>query len=160
MKNGLVISDAGPIFSLAIVDQLELLEHLFDEILIPKAVWEEVTKDRTTEHYGRVVDYFQNRVKEISGSNNLTFVMDYGESEAVILCHELQADFLLIDDRKARDIAENFGIKCIGTIGILSIAREKGIVDELRPIFEMFLKRKRYFSLKLLNMILKKQKPS
>ena len=38
MKNGLVIADAGPIISLAIIDKLELLNQLFDEIKISKAV--------------------------------------------------------------------------------------------------------------------------
>lgn len=156
MKNGLVISDSGPIFSLAIIDKLNLLDSLFDEIFIPRAVWEEVTKDTTTEHHQRIVAYFKNRIQEIKGANKLTFVMDYGESEAVILYNELDADFLLIDDKKARDIAENFGVNCVGTIGILSIAKEKGSIDALRPIFELFLKNKRFYSLKLLNMILRK----
>ena len=156
MKNGLVISDSGPIFSLAIVDKLEILNGLFDDIYIPNAVWEELTRDKTTEHYQRIVEYFEDKVKEISGFNELTFVMDYGESESVILYKELNADYLLIDDKKARNIAENFGIQCIGTIGILSIARDKGIVDELKPLFEMFIKNKRYYSLKLLNVILRK----
>lgn len=48
MKNGLVIADAGPIFSLAIIDKLELLNQLFDEIKIPKAVWDEITLDKST----------------------------------------------------------------------------------------------------------------
>ncbi|MEM6397508.1 MAG: hypothetical protein AAF741_14255 [Bacteroidota bacterium] len=43
MKNGLVISDSGPIFSLAIIDKLEILEKLFDKVNIPKAVWKEIT---------------------------------------------------------------------------------------------------------------------
>lgn len=47
MKNGLVISDAGSIFSLAILDKLELLNQLFDEVKISKAVWEEVSIDKT-----------------------------------------------------------------------------------------------------------------
>lgn len=156
MKDRVVISDSGPIFSLAIVDKLEIMDRLFEEIYIPKAVWEELTRDQTTEHYQRIVDYFQSKIKEVSERNELTFVMDYGESEAVILYKELNADYLLIDDKKARDIAENFGIQCIGTIGILSIAREKGIVNELRTLFEAFLKNKRYYSLELLNTILKK----
>ena len=139
MKHGLVISDSGPIFSLAITDQLEVLKVLFDEVYIPRAVWEEITKDQTTKYFHRITEYFRNRVKYISGANTLTFVMDYGESEAVILYNEMEADFLLIDDKKARDVAENLGIQCIGTIGILSIAREKGIINELRPIFKSFL---------------------
>lgn len=156
MKNGLIISDSGPIFSLAIIDKLEILNDLFDEIYIPKAVWEELTRDRTTRTYQRIIDYFQDKIKEISGFNELTFVMDYGESEAVILYKELSADYLLIDDKKARKIAENFDIQCIGTIGILSIAREKGIVEELKPLFEIFLNNKRYYSVNLLNAILRK----
>lgn len=155
MKNGLVISDSGPVFSLAIIDKLSILDKLFDEIYIPKAVWEELTINKTTEQYHRIVEYFKDKVKETSGFNELTFVMDYGESESVLLYKELNADYLLIDDKKARDIAENFGIKCIGTIGILSIARDKGIIGELRPFFVSFIENKRYYSLKLLNAILK-----
>jgi predicted nucleic acid-binding protein len=76
MENGVIISDAGPIFSLAIIDKLEILDKLFDEIYIPKAVWEELTRDKTTAHYQRIVDYFKDKTKEISGFNDLTFVMD------------------------------------------------------------------------------------
>ncbi|MCD4698514.1 MAG: DUF3368 domain-containing protein, partial [Bacteroidales bacterium] len=80
------------------------------------------------------------------------------ESESVILYKELQADFLLIDDKKARRIAENFGINCIGTIGLLSVARDEKIILELRPLFEIFLQNKRYYSITLLNTILTKHK--
>ncbi|HEV7350368.1 DUF3368 domain-containing protein [Telluribacter sp.] len=156
MKNGLVIADSGPIFSLAIIDKLEILDALFDTIFIPNAVWEELTKDKTTDHYQRIAVYFEGKVKLISSFNELTFVMDYGESESVILYKELNADFLLIDDKKARAIAENFNIQCIGTIGILSTAREKGMIAELKPLFKSFIKSNRFYSLKLLNAILKK----
>jgi len=43
-KNGLVIADSGAIFSLAIIDQLEILNLLFDHIRIPLAVWKEITR--------------------------------------------------------------------------------------------------------------------
>jgi len=155
MKNGLVISDTGPIFSLAIIDKLNILENLFDNVFIPTAVWEELTKNQSPEYYAKIVLFFQNRIKEIKGFNELTFVMDYGESEAIVLYKDLYADYLLIDDKKARNIAENLGIQCIGTIGLLSNAREKGIISELRPLFEAFLKNKRYYSLDLLNSILR-----
>ncbi|MEM6339459.1 MAG: DUF3368 domain-containing protein [Pseudomonadota bacterium] len=156
MKNGLVISDAGPIISLAVVEELIILDELFDEIYIPKAVWEELTRDESKSQHQRITDYFVDKVKDISGFNNLTFVMDYGESESVILYKEIEADYLLIDDRKARSIAETLGVQCIGTIGILSIAKERGIVKKLRPIFQTFLQEKRFYSLKLLNLILRK----
>jgi len=100
--------------------------------------------------------FFKSRIVNIRGFNELTFVMDYGESESVILYRELNADFLLIDDKKARKIAENFGITCIGTLGILSTARDKGLIKELRPVFKAFLKHDRYYSLKLLNVLLER----
>jgi len=156
MKNGLIISDAGPIFSLAIIDRLNILNSLFDEVYIPKAVWDELTRDQNTSIYSIIVEFFNDKVKEISGFNELTFIMDYGESEAVKLYTELQADYLLIDDKKARTLAENLNIQCIGTIGILSTAKEKGLIDNLKPLFESFLANKRYYSINLLNMVLEK----
>ncbi len=153
-KNGLVVSDTGPIFSLVIIDKLDILNSLFEEVKIPNAVWEELTLDKTSLLYDKIYDFFESKIVRISGSNDLKFIMDYGESEAIILYRELQAEFLLIDDRKARKIAENMDVKCIGTIGILGIARRKGIIRELKPLFEIFLKSDRYYSLKILNLVL------
>lgn len=156
MKKGVVIADAGPIFSLAIIDGLEILDNVFEEIRIPKAVWEEVTLDKTTTFYSKIEHYFKSKITKIESFNDLTFTMDYGESESIILFKELKADFLLIDDKKARSIAENFDITCIGTLGVLSFAKSKGIIKNLRPLFELFLKNDRYYSIKLLNAILEK----
>lgn len=82
--------------------------------------------------------------------------MDYGESESVILYEELNADYLLIDDNKARLVAESLNVNCIGTLGLLLKARQNGLIKELRPLFEKMLMAGRYFSVKLLNDILNK----
>lgn len=156
MKNGLVIADSESIFSLAIIDKLELLSQLFEEVKISKAVWEEITIDISTEFYDKIEQFFKSKVTNIKGFNELTFVMDYGESESVILYKELNADFLLIDDKKARKIAENFEVKCIGTLGVLSVAKEKGFINELRPFFITFLNNNRYYSIKILNKLLER----
>ncbi len=156
-KRGLVIVDSSVIFSLAIVNKLNILELLFDEIRIPLAVWEEITKVKSNEIFKSINLFFSDKVVEISSFNELTFVMDYGESESVILYKELDANFLLIDDKKARIIAENFGLKCIGTLGILLLAKKEGIITQLKPIFEKLLKNKRYYSIILLNQILLSQ---
>ena len=157
MKNGIVIADAGPIFSLAVIDRLDLLDLLFRDVKIPRAVWEEITLNKSTSIYKKINNYFKNRVCDIKGFNELNFILDYGESESVILYNEIQADFLLIDDKKARNIAENLGINCIGTIGVLTVSKNKGFVKELRPLFELFLEKKRFYSLNLLNHVLTQQ---
>lgn len=159
-KKGLIIADAGPIFSLAIIDKLKILDLLFNEIKIPKAVWEEITLDKTTKHYQRIHDYFYNKTAQINNFNDLSFLMDYGESEAIILYKELEADFLLIDDKKARKIAENFEINCIGTIGLLVIAKRRKLISRLKPLFIRFLDNKRFYAISLLNTILLQENES
>lgn len=153
-KNGLVIADSGVIFSLAVLGKLEILEELFDEIKIPIAVWNEITLDETVIYYDKMISFFSNKTHSITWANELQFVMDYGESEAITLYKETNADFLLIDDRKARLIAESMQINCIGTIGVLITAKQKNIITELRPFFEELITNKRYYSLQLLNSVL------
>jgi len=154
MKNGLVIADSGPIFSLALLDKLNILSDLFDDVKIPQAVWKEITNDNTKADYQKIFDFFKDKTCNISGINELIFVMDYGESESLILYKELQADFLLIDDKKARRIAESININCIGVLGLLSVANDKGLIISLKPVFETLLKNKRFYSIELLNAIL------
>ncbi len=54
--------------------------------------------------------------------------IDRGESEAILLHKELKADYLLIDDKKARQKAESLGINCIGTLGVLYLAHKKNLI--------------------------------
>ncbi len=158
MKKGVVIADSGPIISLVLVNRLDILDAIFSDIRIPQAVWEEITANPSLPFFNKLSTYFKDKTLNIKGFNELTFIMGYGESESVILYNELQADFLLIDDKKARNIAENFGITCIGTLGLLAIAKDKGVIEELKPIFEKFIANKRFYSLNLLNSILIKKK--
>jgi predicted nucleic acid-binding protein len=53
-------------------------------------------------------------------------------------------------------ISEYPYVNCIGILGILSSAKSKGIIKELRPLFETLLANERYYSLKLINAILEK----
>lgn len=154
MRGQKVVADSGPIFSLAIIDRLHILPSLFSHILIPDAVWHEVTSDPATPHHHRIHAFFHDKVRAVKGINELTFMMDDGESEAVMLCKEMEADFLLIDDRKARRIAETLGISCVGTLGVLVAAKNKGLITELRPLFSAFITSGRYYSLPLLNTLL------
>lgn len=157
MKNGLIIADSGPIFSLALIDKLEILNSLFDDIKIPLAVWNEITLDTSKPDYHKLYSFFKDKTFKIQGINELTFVMDFGESESLILYKELQADFLLLDDKKARKIAETLNVNCIGIIGLLSTAKDKRLIGQLKPFFETFLKNKRYYSIDLLNAVLTAQ---
>jgi predicted nucleic acid-binding protein len=70
--------------------------------------------------------------------------IDPGDSEAISLYKELNADYLLIDDKIARQVAESNYVNCIGTLGLLITAKQKKLIASLRLIFEQLLSHKRF----------------
>lgn len=69
MKKGLVIADSGPIFSLALIDKLDIFNALFDNLRIPQADWNEITYDKTKPDYQKLYDFFKDKTCKISGLN-------------------------------------------------------------------------------------------
>jgi uncharacterized protein len=149
-----VIADTGALISLVHIGRIDLIEKVFNEFYLSKAVWVELNKYDNPYFDHSALTALKAKVREISSKNYLAMVMDLGESESVILYEEMQADYLLIDDNKARLIAESFNINCIGTLGLLLKAKQKGFITELKPIFEKLIQAGRYFSKRLLNDIL------
>ncbi len=153
-----VISDTGVIISLIHIGHLDIIEKIFKEFYIAEAVWVELNKYDNPKFDKSELQKIKSKVRKIHSKNYLSMIMDYGESESSILYEELKADYLLIDDNKARKIAESLDINCIGTLGLLLKAKEKNLIVELRPLFKEFIKMGRYFSKELLNSILIKIK--
>lgn len=154
-KASICIGDTGAIISLAKVNKLDLLSSYFDNIYIPKAVWDELVDDDSFSEVSMIKEFFQNKHRNIRSVNDLKLIMDKGESEAILLYQELEADVLLIDDRKAREIAQSLDINCIGSLALLKQAKENGEIENLHDIFLKLLENKRYFSKQLLNSILR-----
>lgn len=151
-----VIADTGALISLIHIGQLDLIEEVFGNFYIAKAVWDELQKYDNPDFDVSILKDIESKVKEIKTKNHLSVIMDYGESESAILYEELNANYLLIDDNKARLIAESLNINCIGTLGLLIKAKQKGLLTELKPLFEKLLLFGRFFSKKFLNDILVK----
>ena len=149
-----IIADTGAIISLGILNKLDLIEKVLGDFYIPEAVWIELNNYKNPSFSPNLLEKLSPQFVKIKSKNFLSIGMDYGESESVILYQEMKADFLLIDNQRARMIAEALKINCIGSIGILIKAKQMNLIDELKPVFEFFVKNDRYFSLKLLNKIL------
>lgn len=151
------VLDTSPIISLSIINKLPILESLFSSIYIPKAVWKELSDNKAILPFSGIKSFFNSRkIKEISKNNNLTPFVDCGESEAIILAKEINADYLIIDDKRARSIAEEIGLECIGTLGLLYRAKEKSLITELKPLFTQLIANGRYYSKEILNFLLSK----
>jgi predicted nucleic acid-binding protein len=138
----IVISDTTPILSLIKIDRLKILEELYKKIIIPKAVYDELIINID---YQDEIDIIK-RCTFIQIENveeNLSVVLlqrelklDRGESEAIVLAKNINADLIIIDERKARRIAKDVGLKVTGTLGILVEAKQQGLIKELKSLLD------------------------
>lgn len=130
----IVVSDTTPLISLLKINRLDLLKKLFGDVLIPQAVFDELTND---ERFRLEADQIREKkfivVKPVNNPESTNILkratgLDQGESEAIVLTDELKADLLLMDEAKGRNISAQMGLRIMGTIGILMAAYEE---DEL-----------------------------
>jgi len=153
----LIISDTSPITNLIRINRLDLLKLLYTEVVIPEKVQDELLnyENQKTELEKRAWII----VKKVSNSNEvkkLEAELDAGEAEAIVLAKELDADLLIIDERKGRKIAEANGLKIIGLLGVLIQAKRKGYVKDLKPLLNELIDSVGFrVSKKLYNRILK-----
>lgn len=64
-----------------------------------------------------------------------------GESEAIALALERGIQGIILDDKQAREIAAELGLKVIGTLGLLILAKRKGFLSAVRPIMAQIIER-------------------
>lgn len=132
----IVISDTTPILSLMKAGCLGLLEKLYGNVLIPKAVYRELTENPVYFEEAKIIkatEFFSvTSVENIKSVDILRSVsgLDAGESEALIMYDEKNADLLLIDEHKGRRVAKQLKAKYIGTAGILMLAYDKGHIGQ------------------------------
>ncbi|MCF8304116.1 MAG: DUF3368 domain-containing protein [Bacteroidales bacterium] len=150
----IVIADTSALISLGIIQQIHLIEKIFGDLYITDAVWHELIKHDYLWMDKKMLRMLKKHVTSINTYNYLSVIMDYGESESVILYKELNADFLLVDDYKARTISESLDVNCIGSIGLLIKAKSEGYISSIKPLFQKWLANERYFSVSMLNEIL------
>jgi hypothetical protein len=130
----ILIADASALIALATCDQLELLDQLFGSVLVPPAVFAEVTVSGRPQS-GRLQTYLTGKVHRIDLHHfvQLDAFADLGETQAMQLYKQLAADFLLIDDKRGRRIARINQIRAVGSLGVLLQAKRVGLIDRIAP---------------------------
>lgn len=128
----IVVSDTTPLHYLILIDEVSLLPRILGEIVIPVTVHRELQAEKTP----RTVKEFMAdppswlTIKALTGRvDNELLDIDPGEREAILLAEELDADGILVDDLAGREMAEKRGLTVIGTLGLLEIAAEVGLLD-------------------------------
>ena len=147
----IVVSDASPLISLAILDKLDILDQIFNEIVIPTAVYNEITQ-KNKPHLQALKNFTTNRVKQVQNRLAVQLLqreLDIGESEAIVLAKENNISDILIDEYKGRKIAKANGLSPIGTLGVLIQAKKKGTIKAVKPELDNLVANHRKISQKL-----------
>ena len=136
----LIVSDTSPITNLIQINLLDILKDVYQQIIIPQSVYEELCEITSQK---QLLDQ-QDWIYVISAENtalvtSLETELDTGESVSIVLALELQADFLIIDEVKGRLKAESMGIKIVGLLGTLLKAKNLGLIPTIAPVLEKLI---------------------
>lgn len=138
----IVISDTSAITNLAAIHNLQLLLQLYSQVMIPEAVYRELADiDPPVPGTLEVQRASWLEVREIVNREVVERLqdevrLDSGESEAIALALELNADLLLIDKRRGRAKADRLGVRITGLLGILVEAKQKNLIVAVKPLID------------------------
>lgn len=136
----IIISDTTPLHYLILLEKADLLEKLFGKIIIPKAVFREMRHDKTPEAVhkwiARLPEWIE--IKKPSAEHlKKVAELGKGETEAIALAIETNADAILMDDRKAIREARKNNLLVLTTLGILELAAAKNLIDFPQTLTEL-----------------------
>lgn len=137
----LVVCDATPLIFLAKLSDIELLKTLYQKIYIPREVYDDVAVRGIGRPGEKELRAAKKNWVEVRTVSNFRKVKDLhevygvgkGEAAAMVLAQELKVDLFLTDDRPPRRLAlelfQGTTTAVSGTIGVLKLARERGLIS-------------------------------
>ncbi len=127
-----VISDTSTLILFHKIDELNLLEKVYGELITTPEIAQEFGED--------LPDWI--KVKAVSDKKYQAFLetqVDYGEASAIALASEYDNVLLLLDDLKARKLAVKLKFKMTGTLGVIHKAKEMSIIEKVKPLIDKLL---------------------
>lgn len=134
----IVVADSSPLVVLVSIGHVDVLPTLFGRVAVPPEVAAELAAPNRSEAVRAFIampppwlDIRQpGSVEAISG-------LHAGEAAAIALARELRADRLIIDERRGRQAATERHVQVVGTVGVLELAGEAGLIDLERAFEEV-----------------------
>ena len=130
-----VVSNSSPLIGLAQIGRLDLLRQLYVTVIVPPAVVREATPSIPVRPTWLVAQPLARPLDP----RVLRASLDPGEREAISLALERNAEWLVLDDRPARRVAEALGLPVIGAVGVLVQAKRRGLLPLVRPSLDALL---------------------
>ncbi|MFM8005994.1 MAG: DUF3368 domain-containing protein [Dolichospermum sp.] len=120
------------------MNQLHLLQQLYGTVLIPEAVYQELTDPDFLVAGAKEVQTFTwiqiRAVEDRTMVKALSSELDPGEAEAIVLALEMKAEQVLIDERRGRIIAAKLNLHYTGILGVLVEAKSQGFISTVKPL--------------------------
>jgi predicted nucleic acid-binding protein len=128
---------------LARIGRLALLRQFASQVVAPHAVFQEVIGQGSRPGEVEVNQgswISRQPVRDAHRVALLQAELARGEAEAIVLAGEINADFIILDDARARQIAQRNGLRVIGLLGLLIRAKELGLIDAIKPLRDNMIK--------------------
>jgi uncharacterized protein len=137
-----VVSDTSVLHYLTVTGQFHCLPKLFGQVIIPNAVWQEVSRRQELPVHFQVAAAIEAGWIKIESAYDRLAVQSLqknlgaGESEAIVLAKEFQPSLLLMDDMDGRATAFKLKLSVTGTVGVLVRARKERLIPALKPLLD------------------------
>ena len=151
-----VIVNSTPIIVLSNINQLELLQKLYNDIYIPQAVYDEVTeKEDSACHQIKICNWIHVcKIKNESEKRMYQAKLHDGEVEVMILAKENPQDTtVIIDDNAAKKTAKFLGLKVTGTLGIILKAKQQNLIPSVTTIMDKLIQNGFYITPKIYDLV-------
>ena len=140
-----VIVNSTPVIGLANIGKLDVLRQMYGTITIPQAVFDEIKSPSVQRQVNANRDWIVvEQINDASQKQMYRAKLHAGEVEVMILAQEKKADLVILDDNAAKKTAKFLGLRVIGTLGILVLAKKRGYIKEVSPVLDA-LKRDGFF---------------
>jgi len=134
------VLNASPLIVLARIGQEHLFQELADEIVIPRAVAEEIEAGPAGDPARQALASGQFPVVDAAPSPEI-LAWDLGTGETAVLSFALAEPgwTVILDDGAARNCARSFGLSLKGTLAIVILAKQRGLVSSAAEILRSLL---------------------
>ena len=154
-----IICNATPLIAFARIARLDLLRKVAGNIIIPKAVADEISgyDDRRSGAISLPQETWIS-VASVQSEQQVRLLLptlDRGESEVIALALELRPKLVLMDELTGRKVAESLDLKVCGSVGLLIKAKQMGEIPAVKPLLDAMKKQGIYYGSKFIDAVLR-----
>ena len=128
----IAVADTSPLCYLILIDEIDVLLKLFSKVVVPAAIISELLHEDAPDavrgwaaNLPPWVTVQENPIRSTAGIEKL----QAGEQAAILLAESINAELILLDEKSARRVAAQRGLRITGTLGVLSEAATRGLVN-------------------------------